>query len=79
MTGAPDTRGEQRAGFLPVLPRAAWVVLGGDFVSAIGSGLTLPCLFIYAHRAWPSPPAFSSARPAGASHSAQAGELAFSP
>jgi MFS family permease len=26
------------------------VVLGGDFVSAIGSGLTLPCLFIYAHR-----------------------------
>jgi MFS family permease len=26
------------------------VVLGGDFVSAIGSGLTLPCLFIYAHQ-----------------------------
>jgi MFS family permease len=26
------------------------VVLGGDFVSAIGSGLTLPCLVIYAHR-----------------------------
>jgi len=25
-------------------------VLSGDFVSAIGSGLTLPCLFIYAHR-----------------------------
>ena len=50
MTGAPGTRGEQHAGFLPVLPRAAWVVLGGDFVSAIGSGLTLPCLFIYAHR-----------------------------
>ena len=50
MTGAPDTRGGQRAGFVPVLPRAAWVVLGGDFVSAIGSGLTLPCLFIYAHQ-----------------------------
>jgi MFS family permease len=26
------------------------VVLGGDFVSAIGSGLTLPCLFVYAHQ-----------------------------
>ena len=50
MTGAPDTRGGQRAGFLPVLPRAAWVVLGGDFVSAIGSGMTLPFLFIYAHQ-----------------------------
>src|SRR5712692_11640932 len=40
----------QRPGLLPALPRAAWVVLGGDLVSAIGSGLTLPCLFIYAHR-----------------------------
>ena len=50
MTGEPDTRGGPRAGFLPVLPRAAWVVLGGDFVSAIGSGLTLPFLFIYAHQ-----------------------------
>jgi MFS family permease len=46
MTDAPEPRGA----FLPVLPRAAWVVLGGDFVSAIGSGLTLPCLFIYAYR-----------------------------
>ncbi len=26
-----------------------WTVLGGGFISAIGSGLTLPCLFIYAH------------------------------
>ena len=50
MTDVPDTRGGPRAGFLPVLPRAAWVVLGGDFVSAIGSGLTLPFLFIYAHQ-----------------------------
>jgi MFS family permease len=33
-----------------VLPRPAWVVLGGDFVSALGSGLTLPFLFVYAHR-----------------------------
>ena len=35
---------------IPALPRAAWVVLGGDFVSAVGSGLTLPCLFVYAHQ-----------------------------
>ena len=33
-----------------MLPRPAWVVLGGDFVSAVGSGLTLPFLFIYAHQ-----------------------------
>src|SRR5580692_3842127 len=50
MTDAKDPRDGQRGAFLPVLPRAAWVVLGGDFMSAIGSGLTLPCLFIYAHR-----------------------------
>lgn len=30
--------------------RPAWVVLSGDFISAVGSGLTLPLLFIYAHR-----------------------------
>jgi MFS family permease len=49
---APETRGQGRPllGLLPVLPRPAWVVLGGDFVSAVGSGLTLPCLFLYAHR-----------------------------
>jgi len=35
---------------IPELPRQAWVVLGGDFASAVGSGLTLPLLFIYAHR-----------------------------
>jgi MFS family permease len=39
----------RRPALLPALPRAAWVVLGGDFVSAIGTGLTLPCLFVYAH------------------------------
>jgi MFS family permease len=38
------------ARFLPVLPRPAWVVLGADFLSAIGSGMTFPCLFIYAHQ-----------------------------
>ena len=40
----------RRPGLIPALPRPAWVVLGGDFASAVGSGLTLPCLFIYAHQ-----------------------------
>jgi MFS family permease len=40
----------RRPGFVPELPRPAWVVLSGDFISAVGSGLTLPLLFIYAHR-----------------------------
>ncbi len=49
MSGDPDTGGPSRRGLVPVLPRPVWTVLGGDFISAIGSGLTLPCLFIYAH------------------------------
>lgn len=40
----------KRPALLPALPRQAWVVLGGDFISAVGSGLTLPCLFVYAHQ-----------------------------
>ncbi|HET7018790.1 MAG TPA: MFS transporter [Streptosporangiaceae bacterium] len=40
----------RRPGFVPALPKPAWVVLSGDFLSAVGSGLTLPLLFIYAHR-----------------------------
>src|SRR5262249_15329913 len=35
---------------VPELTRAAWTVLAGDFASAGGRGLSLPCLFIYAHR-----------------------------
>jgi MFS family permease len=35
---------------LPALPRNAWIVLGGDLLSAIGSGLTLPFLVVYLHR-----------------------------
>jgi MFS family permease len=50
MTGESHTPGRRRPGLLPVLPAPAWVVLGGDFISAIGSGLTLPFLFIYAHQ-----------------------------
>lgn len=34
---------------IPRLPRAAWVVLGGDALSAIGSGMTLPFLLVYLH------------------------------
>jgi MFS family permease len=48
--GLGGSGGRRKERLIPVLPRAAWVVLGGDFVSAIGSGLTLPCLFIYAHQ-----------------------------
>jgi MFS family permease len=40
----------RRPALVPALPRPAWVVLGGDFLSALGSGLTLPCLFVYAHQ-----------------------------
>jgi MFS family permease len=35
--------------FLPELPRAAWIVLGGDSLSAVGSGLTLPFFLVYLH------------------------------
>jgi len=50
MTCRPGVRGSRRPALIPALPRPAWVVLGGDFMSAIGSGLTLPCLFIYARQ-----------------------------
>ncbi len=35
---------------LPRLPRDAWVVLGGDTLSAVGSGLTLPFFLVYLSR-----------------------------
>ncbi len=34
---------------LPELPRAAWTVLAGDFISSVGTGLTLPFLLVYLH------------------------------
>jgi MFS family permease len=37
-------------GILPQLPRNAWIVLGGDLLSSIGSGTTLPLLVVYLHR-----------------------------
>ena len=35
---------------VPRLPREAWVVIGGDTLSAVGSGLTLPFLLVYLSR-----------------------------
>lgn len=35
---------------IPRLPRAAWTVLGGDALSAVGTGMTLPFLLIYLSR-----------------------------
>ena len=35
---------------MPRLPRFAWVVLGGDALSAFGTGLTLPFLLVYLSR-----------------------------
>jgi MFS family permease len=35
---------------LPDLPRDAWIVLAGDALSAIGTGLTLPFFVVYLHR-----------------------------
>lgn len=37
-------------GLVPHLSRDAWVILGGDFLSAVGSGLTLPFLLVYLNR-----------------------------
>jgi MFS family permease len=35
---------------VPQLPRDGWILLAGDAVSAVGSGLTLPFLFVYLHQ-----------------------------
>lgn len=35
---------------VPALGRDAWIVLGGDALSGIGTGLTLPFLLIYLHQ-----------------------------
>src|SRR5690242_827987 len=34
---------------IPQLPRGAWMILGVDSLSAVGSGLTLPFLVVYLH------------------------------
>jgi MFS family permease len=35
---------------VPSLPRQAWMILGGDTLSAIGTGMTLPFFVVYLHR-----------------------------
>jgi MFS family permease len=35
---------------VPALPRPAWIILAGDTLSAIGSGMTLPFFVVYLHR-----------------------------
>ena len=35
---------------VPELPRVAWIVVGGVFLSALGSGMTLPFFVVYLHR-----------------------------
>jgi MFS family permease len=35
---------------VPELPRGAWILVGADAVSAVGSGLTLPFLLVYLHQ-----------------------------
>ncbi len=35
---------------MPGLPRQVWIVLGGDMLSAVGSGMTLPFFVVYLHR-----------------------------
>ncbi|MFD9465034.1 MFS transporter [Streptomyces sp. NPDC060027] len=37
------------SGWVPSLPLRTWVVLGGEVVSAVGSGATVPYLFVYLH------------------------------
>ena len=57
MTGTLTARPSRRTPVIPALPRPARVVLGGDFISAVGRGLTLPCLRLPAQPAdAPDPP-----------------------
>ncbi|GIF69929.1 MFS transporter [Asanoa ishikariensis] len=41
---------EPASSWIPRLSPRAWFVLGGDAVSALGSGLTLPFLLVYLHQ-----------------------------
>lgn len=41
---------EKVRSLVPTLPRDAWIVLGGDLLSALGTGLTLPFFVVYLHR-----------------------------
>jgi predicted MFS family arabinose efflux permease len=35
---------------VPQLPRRVWLLLAGECLAAVGSGLTLPFLLVYLHR-----------------------------
>jgi MFS family permease len=39
-----------RTSLVPRLPRRAWLILGGDMLSAVGSGLTMPFFIVYLTR-----------------------------
>jgi MFS family permease len=40
----------RKRGLIPDLPRQAWIILGGDALSALGNGLVLPFFIIYLNR-----------------------------
>ena len=40
----------RKRGLIPDLPRQAWIILGGDALSAVGNGLVLPFFIIYLNR-----------------------------
>ena len=39
-----------RAQLVPSLPRRAWIVLGGDMLTAVGTGMTMPFFVVYLNR-----------------------------
>ncbi len=45
-----DQAEASRPGLIPDLPRAAWLILAGDCLSAIGGGMVLPFFIIYLNR-----------------------------
>jgi MFS family permease len=45
-----ERAGTRRRGLIPDLPRQAWIILGGDALSAVGNGLVLPFFIIYLNR-----------------------------
>ncbi|MBE2320139.1 MFS transporter [Solirubrobacter sp. CPCC 204708] len=61
---------------VPALPRDAWVVLGADAISAVGSGLTLPFLFVYLHQACGLSPALAGLAVASVAAGSVAGNVA---
>jgi MFS family permease len=48
--GDRDVSASASRGLIPSLPKDAWLILSGDALSAVGSGMTLPFLFVYLSR-----------------------------